>query len=250
MKTLLLIDVGNSRIKWAVEDDQGLHLGMPFDQALESLQEALEATWGDLTQPEAIALSNVAGAVVESLIIAWIRKAWQLEVFIAKTQVEAGSIINGYREPQALGVDRWLGLLGLQSVTSLPAMIVDCGTAITIDILDPLGRHQGGYIAPGLQTMQAALTGNTHALQSFHLPATVNASPQRETSKGMAAGCLLAAVGLIEGVYHQESQRADGPLSMILIGGDADRIAPHLKAPFHIDQTLILRGLKEAWLRA
>ncbi|NDE33287.1 MAG: type III pantothenate kinase [Gammaproteobacteria bacterium] len=249
MKTLLLIDVGNSRIKWAVEDDQGLHLGKPFDLALESLHEALQAAWGDLTPPEAVALSNVAGAIVESLIIAWIRSTWQREVFIAKTLAEAEGIINGYREPQTLGVDRWLGLLGLQSVTSLPAMIVDCGTAITIDILDPLGRHQGGYIAPGLQTMAAALTANTHALKSLLLPAIVRSSPERETAGGIAAGCLLAAVGLIERVYHQESQRADGPFSMILIGGDADRIAPHLKAPFRIDQTLILRGLKEAWLR-
>lgn len=248
MKSLLLLDVGNSRIKWAMEDDQGLHWGEPFCYALEGLQAALQGAWGDLNPPAAVALSNVAGAVVESLIIAWVRSAWQKEVFIAKTGVEAEGIINGYRHPQTFGVDRWLGLLGLQSVASLPAIIVDCGTAITIDVVDPLGRHQGGYIVPGLRTMQAALTRNAHALQSLEGPAMVTLSPARESAGGVAAGCLLAAVGLIERVYHQECQQADSPASMVLMGGDADRIGTHLTAPFKIDQTLILRGLKRAFL--
>jgi type III pantothenate kinase len=231
-----------------MEDDQGLHLGEPFVCDSEGLHQALQKAWGDLTPPSAVALSNVAGAVIESLIIGWIHSAWQREVFIAKTEAEAEGLINGYRQPQTLGVDRWLGLLGLQSVTSLPAMIVDCGTAITMDILDPQSRHQGGYIAPGLRAMEAALIGNTHALQTRLVPARVNSLPGRETAEGIAAGCLLAAVGLIERVYHQEMMRADSPFNMVLMGGDADRIATHLTVPCIIDQTLIFKGLKWVWL--
>lgn len=251
MTCRLLVDVGNSRIKWALLSPEGLSLFPPFESDPKDLKASLDQAWGALSPPSAVALSNVRGEVVESLILDWVRSTWKIEVFVAKTQDKAGDLLNGYKEPQTLGVDRWLGLLGLSTIASLPAMIVDLGTAITLDLLDHEGQHQGGYIAPGLRAMHEALAGKTHALKAPAVEAPIQGAPAKDTAEGITLGCCLAAAGLIEKVAFQARGKNTLPLTVVLTGGDAESIGSHLSIPYRIDQTLIFKGLERMyWPRA
>jgi len=242
-RQVLLVDIGNSRLKWAFWRAGELHPGMPFPSASQGLSGRLTQSWAALTPPAAVYAANVAGPCVEASLQAWVERHWGLPVRFARTEAEGGGVINGYRHPERLGVDRWLALVGLRRHYPLPACVLDCGTAITLDYLDAEGRHQGGLIAPGLQSMRSVLASKTHQLGGIDDVTTVNPCLARDTHEGIQAGCLHACAGLIEKVVKELRQREDDELHLVMTGGDAAIIGQVLAYPHHQDEQLVLRGL-------
>ena len=240
---ILLVDIGNSRVKWAFWWEGELRSGLPFASDSQGLGGRLSQSWGALAPPAAVYAANVAGPSVEDTLQEWIEHRWGLPVQFALTESEGGGVINGYRQPERLGVDRWLALVGLRRHYPIPACVVDCGTAITLDYLDAEGRHQGGLIAPGLQSMRSVLASNTHQLGSIDDATTVNPRLARDTNEGIQSGCLRACAGLIETVVKDLRQREDDQLHLVMTGGDAAIIGQLLGSPYHQDEHLVLRGL-------
>lgn len=234
----LLIDMGNSRLKWAMTTAGQIMAGPPLANDRVDRQ-ALIKLWKGLYRPRRIAVSCVGAGHLLELVQSVARDLWlDIDIILVKSQAQAFGVINAYQQPEKLGVDRWLSLVAVWQKYHRPACIVDCGTAITVDLINAEGRHQGGMISPGLTLMKNALVQGTAALKSddTHYPF----EPANSTEAAIYSGTLAAAVGLIEHVMSKQPTN----LQLILTGGDAELIAGQLNvAPSIVDKDLVLRGL-------
>jgi type III pantothenate kinase len=234
----LLVDIGNSRVKWAVEQAGSIRQGAGIDYRQVNLRDELQRTWLLLAAPRKLAIASVAAPRMMDNIVELARSLWPaLELVAPVTQAVAFGVSNAYRQPEKLGIDRWLALLAAHHRYPGHSCVVDCGTAITVDIIDSNGRHCGGLISPGLLSMKKALAADTVAL-GFN-PLQCGGGLADTTAAGIDNGTLLAAVGLIEAVLNRQDQSCQ----LILSGGDAALIAAQLQLPCIVDAELVLKGL-------
>lgn len=233
----LLIDIGNSRIKWAAEQKQQLVSGQSLINTVLNRQRLVKL-WKYLPKPQHIALACVSASYILEQVLAVISELWpETDIIHARSEACAFGVYNAYPQPEKLGVDRWLALIASRRYYQTPLCIVDCGTAITVDLMDGEGRHQGGLISPGLTLMKKALANGAQALE-FN-PQCYRLEPANFTEAAIDSGALYAAIGLIESVLARHAKN----YRLILTGGDAGRIAPALSATPVIDDDLVLRGL-------
>jgi len=233
----LVVDMGNTRLKWAVVNNEQLVTGEPlFNQQLNE-QELLKR-WQHLTPPERIALACVTANDTLALVIAVAVALWPcVKIIRVNSERQSFGIINAYTPPEKLGVDRWLALVAARHFYTIPACIVDCGTAITVDLINAQGQHLGGLISSGVMMMKKSLAAGTAALAFDNTRYPLEAA--NFTEAAIYSGTLLAAIGLIEQVLAKQTD----VLSVILTGGDAALIAPHLSVTPLVDADLVLRGL-------
>jgi type III pantothenate kinase len=233
----LLVDIGNTRLKWALLQDGGLVTGRALVNQQITRHELVE-TWNMLTPPERLAIACVSSTPLLELVLVVAVELWPVvKIVQVKSEAHAFGVHNAYQQPEKLGVDRWLALVAVRNRYQKPACIVDCGTAITIDLIDADGKHQGGMISPGLTLMRKSLAAGTAALQ-FH-ETNYEFGPANFTEAAIYSGTLSAAVGLIENVLTKQPNA----MSVILTGGDADIIARQLRVKPVVDADLVLRGL-------
>ncbi|MBL1264597.1 type III pantothenate kinase [Methylomicrobium sp. RS1] len=233
----LLVDIGNSRLKWATTMPGGFVVGTAIENhALTEVR--LAEAWGRLPKPDRLAISCVsARRLAETVHLAAARLWPGIAVFEAKSEAQAFGVTNAYLQPEKLGVDRWLALLAARRHYASPVCIADCGTAITLDLLDEHGRHLGGMISPGLELMKKSLSAGTAAL--IYEDSAFAVGPANHTGAAIYSGVVSAAAGLIEHVF---SAQADS-CRLLLTGGDAPLIASQLGFSYRIDPDLVLRGL-------
>ena len=239
---LWLVDIGNSRLKWARSESGRLTPGAAFASKCSALTAHLERHWSSVGCPDAVYVSNVAGSEIARRLEEWVSARWGSPVIFARSEPQRDGVVNGYVQPECLGVDRWLGLLALHRDYALPACLVDCGTAITLDLLDAAGRHQGGLIAPGLATMKGALLAGANGI-AMEATAGHTGLLGRNTVACVESGVRLACAGLIEKAVRELSTQSDRHVLVVLTGGDAAAIAHHLALPWHLDEHIVLRGL-------
>lgn len=239
---LLLVDAGNSRIKWALAGSGGLEPGRAVASGVAGLAGRLDEAWQHLDRPESVHVSNVAGPAVAEVLSAWIHARWGLEPCFVRSEAAAHGVTNGYRQPERLGVDRWVGLVGLSRGLNLPACLVDCGTALTLDLLLPGGHHAGGLIAPGYATMKRALYLDASGIPDVATVADLTGLG-RDTADGVEQGVILACAGLVEKTVRQLNRAHDAAITLVLTGGDAARIAPYIALDHRLDENMVLRGL-------
>jgi type III pantothenate kinase len=240
----LLIDIGNSRIKWCELVDGQLtqmHAAV-YDQ--NSIAEWCAAHLADRQQPDAVLVSNVAGAEVSDALTAWCRDYWRLNPWFARTEQRAAGITNGYTDSNQLGVDRWLALIAVRRLTTAPACAISCGTAVTMDVMNAAGEHLGGVIAPGLELMRTALNAATLGARTTG-PLFAGLALGRSTESGIAGGGSYAIVGLIERVIADLHQQLAGNIQCYMTGGGAGSLAPlcRLPVPVRVIDDLVLQGL-------
>lgn len=241
----LLLDAGNTRIKWAELGDKGLERsGSLPTKSIRNQLSALDAAWESLNQPRGVALSNVAGPEVREALSAYVQNRWGMPVQIAVSRSEGSGVRSAYRVPESLGIDRWLALIATRARYELPAVIVDAGSAVTIDLLNGEGRHEGGYILPGRMAMVSALVRGTAQLA---LPSTERGAglqPARDTDTALSSGAVLALVGGIDHVFREHAlvNESRSPV-LVLTGGDADLLASLLASPAKKHPDLVLEGL-------
>ena len=256
----LLIDAGNRRLKWATAG-----AGNGGGDALDGrsgafvlnadIADALAAQWAQLAKPErpaSVWVSCVARPEIRQAIAEVARNAWSLEpVFIASKARQAG-IVNGYPSPASLGSDRWAALVAAGNLFARqPVIVVDAGTAVTVDALDSTGFFRGGVIFPGVRGMRSALCEQTEIALSGGEdengdPAEAPDATATDTRSAVAHGALLAVAGGIDLAIARQrnSLQTDHPDCQVLAtGGDAARIAPLLTAEVRIVPDLVLRGL-------
>lgn len=231
---LLCLDAGNTRLKWGLRTrDAWLAQGALPHDAIASLAAQLPAT------PDRILACNVAGPAVATHIEALAATlAIPLDWF--RSSPAAAGVTNGYATPAQLGADRWAALIGARALHAGPALVVLAGTATTIDVLSAEGRFCGGLILPGLDLMRTSLARNTAGLPEatgqFALLPT-------NTDDAIVSGTLQATLGAIERMAAQACRPAIADFSVILSGGAAEALAPHLSLPVRRVAHLVLEGL-------
>jgi len=231
----LLLDVGNSRLKWALADAAGLRDGGAVEHG--GNPAAAAASIG-LDRPDAIWIANVTGAALGGQLAAALDARFAVAPRFAAVQAEYAGLRVAYAEPQRLGIDRWLALLAAWTETRGAVCVVSAGTALTFDVVNAQGQHLGGVIAPGLLTMQQAVLGATR------FPAT---GPAPVYSEGLGAdtdacvrqGALHAGAGMIERLSVRHAPGA----ARLITGGDTALLVPHLRAGWTIRPSLVMEGL-------
>lgn len=250
----LLIDMGNTRLKWAITTGGQLIIGQPLFNALINREELLKL-WKSIYRPRRLVISCVsANRLLEVVQLVALELWLDVDIILVKSQAQAFGVINAYQQPEKLGVDRWLSLIAVWQQYHIPACIVDCGTAITVDLIAADGKHQGGLICPGLTLMKESLGQGTEALPISEinyavgrisslpiatLPPFLAVGLADFTEAAIYNGTLMAAIGLIEHVLAKQPEN----IRLILTGGDAELIAEHLAVASIVDPDLVLRGL-------
>lgn len=234
----LLLDIGNTRLKWAWWD-HGLKPGGAQAHAGHSPEAVLAAI--DLKlMPTEIWAASVAAPVLRAAVEDWAMRHSALTVRWVKSQPFACGVHNAYAQADRLGVDRWLAVIGAYHRARGAACVVDAGTALTLDAVDARGRHLGGLIAPGLSTQRQSLRSHTQVRADE--PDQTLEWLGRDTDHAVAWGSLHGIVGLIERVYAGIC-REHGTITPFITGGEASRLLPHLGADWVIAPQLVLEGL-------
>ena len=239
---LLLVDAGNTRVKWALARDEAA----PGDwistgAALHADLDAASANWQGQDVTRAI-VSNVAGPDLRARLAGLIGPV-DTEWF-ASGASRAG-LVNGYREPERLGCDRFAAAIGARALAPGQALVVaTCGTATTIDAVSADGRFVGGMILPGLALMAGALARNTAQLPQALPGATPPPLFADNTHDAIVSGCLSAQAGAIERAVASHSQGMEqGMAACIVSGGAAPYVAPALKLAHRMVDNIVLVGL-------
>ncbi|MBU9403420.1 type III pantothenate kinase [Burkholderia multivorans] len=246
----LLIDAGNSRIKWALADAQRTLVRTgAFGHTRDG---GADPDWADLPRPRGAWISNVAGADVGARLDALLDARWPgLPRTTIRSRPAQCGVTNGYTTPEQLGSDRWAGLIGARAAfPDEHLLIATFGTATTLEALRADGRFTGGLIAPGWALMMRALGTHTAQLPTLTtdiasgLLADAQAQPfQVDTPRSLSAGCLYAQAGLIERAWRDLAVAWQAPVRLVLAGGAADEIARALTLPHTRHDALILSGL-------
>ena len=245
---LLLIDAGNTRVKWAIPEPGlaaslppvWLHLGSVSHDELDNLA----ATWAALPIRR-ILISNVAGDAIWQRLLTLLAASVPAVVAerFASTLACAG-LKNGYRRPAQLGSDRFASAIAAHALYPQRALIVaTCGTATTIDAVNPDGIFLGGMILPGLQLMAQSLASNTAQLPQVAASLSLHTLFADNTDQAIASGCINAQVGAIMRAHDDLATSQDQPVNCIISGGAAIYLTPHLGISCHHVDNLVLTGL-------
>ena len=234
----LLIDIGNSRLKWATQVDGNIAFGDSVDYRATTFIKQLHKAWQFSESPSHIVLASVASETIALEVLTFCRDLWPNSTpRIPRATAYAYGVSNAYARPESLGIDRWLGILGAFKEYADDVCIVDCGTAITLDVVSKTGQHLGGLIAPGLSMMTKALVAETALLKEVQ--PTARTMLATETRQAIASGIVMAVVGLIEGSLSRWAPNA----RLILTGGDAEFVSEALSLTNILDPLLVFRGL-------
>ncbi|BEV72846.1 MULTISPECIES: type III pantothenate kinase [unclassified Paludibacterium] len=232
---ILLIDAGNTRIKWAVyQGEQCLAQGALEHQAIETLSAQLAS----------FSLARAYGAaVVQPEVCHRIEQQLPCPLQWVETAVVTAGVRNHYVDPRQMGVDRWLAVLAARRLVQGDVVVASAGTALTVEALTAEGDYLGGLIMPGYRLMLDALAKNTARLDQ---PAGQWCDFPQQTADALASGALDAMAGAIGRLRLRLAQHTGRPLAPLLLsGGDAGKIAPLLASPCEIVDNLVLTGLLE-----
>lgn len=232
----LLIDIGNTRLKWAFERDgqfaetgAAVHDGEPARVIAALPSAAVEAVW----------IAQVTGAAHEAALRDAVHGHYAQRPQFARSGAEWQGLRNAYREPERLGVDRWLAMIAVWRARRGAACVIDAGTALTADVIDRDGRHLGGFIAAGLEAQQRAVLGSTR-FATRRVDAAYDDGLGKDTETCVRQGALLACVGAIE----RARALAGADCAAWLTGGDASALRPHLGAGYEHHPQLVFEGLR------
>ena len=239
---ILLLDAGNSSVKWGVCEAGSIAAGGSFMYRGNDFNHLADQSWSDLQAPADIYIASVAGKDLEEQLTGWIRQHWDMSPVFIKTSAQACGVSNAYTVAENLGVDRWAALVGAYHHGTGAVCVVDCGSAITVDMLAADGVHRGGLILPGVEMMRHILLKNTAVdnLFSTQAAATLFAT---STEGAINSGGLYMAVAAIDRIVADMTAELDTAPDVVVTGGDASRILTLLACPAHHDPELVLKGL-------
>lgn len=242
----LLVDIGNTRIKWSFGDmdRQVLDSGRAFQHRNRpDLTAQLNQHWAALQPPTRIWVSNVSGAEIENQISHWVHLNWGVKASLIKEIPRLPGMTSQY-SLEAIGMDRWMAILGLNARYQLPAIVIDCGTAITADILVAGPKHLGGLIMPGMVIMRESLSQGAKAL-----PAVIDCQFDGigcNTAQAISSGLLNAVAGMVDRLVAQVQGLGYPTPQLVLTGGDAGLMAPVLGGQVAIEPDLVLYGIQQS----
>lgn len=244
---ILLVDIGNSRVKWACLSGGQMIAGLPAVHRGREPLTLWDMMWPSLPVPQRLLVATVSAPALSESLSAWTRTHWSLTPEFVRADGWALGVTNGYRQPETLGVDRWLALIGarqLPETCTRPICVVDCGTALTADVLTTEGEHLGGWIAPGLVLMRRQLVMEAAALAGINLPVSRGGHGfGRETGEAIMEGTRQACVGFVVQSLATAQQQLGARPALVVTGGGAEELMPSLPEGARLCPDLVLRGL-------
>lgn len=242
--TTLLVDIGNTRIKWA---RLGTRLGQGKAAAHSGWRAADYARhlFAAVPRPRRVVVASVAGAAVNQTLAAAARRAGAA-VELVTVPRRGGGVTVGYVEPWRLGVDRFAAAVGAHEIfAGLPVCVVGVGTAMTIDLVGADGRHRGGVIVPAPNLMVETLLANTHGIRRRAQGGAVGDRGifGRSTRDAIERGSRYAAAALVDRAVEEASSLLGREPLVVLTGGDARLVRPLLRSRCVAVPDLVLRGL-------
>jgi type III pantothenate kinase len=232
----LLVDAGNTRIKWGLLDGTGIVKTGAIPTADAAL---LHGEWGGTVAPKHMVASNVAGDSVEAHLEHTCENAG-MTLRMVRSEAEQLGVVNGYRDPAQLGSDRWAALIAAHHGGKGHKLVVNVGTALTIDALAEGGRFLGGLIVPGPALMRRSLDRGTAGLRLTE--GALHDFPE-STPDAITSGAIQACVGAIVRMHGVMTAQGMAPRQVILSGGAAAELAPHLPLSPTLRENLVLEGL-------
>lgn len=239
---ILLLDAGNTSVKWGLCKAGDIVTGGSFIHRGKNVNDLADRSWSELKMPAGIYIANVAGEDTAKQLSGWIVKQWGITPVFISTTGQACGVTNAYAVPEHLGVDRWAALIGAHHQGNSALCIVDCGTAITVDMLAADGMHQGGLILPGVEMMKRMLLKNTAVKSTSCTQASANLFAM-DTEDAINSGALYMAVAAIDRIVADMAATPGAHPDVVLTGGDASRILTLLACPARHDPELVLKGL-------
>lgn len=237
--TDLLIDVGNSGVKWALLDASELEVKRYRSDSGRLAQELWRAAGSDVP----VWVSSVAGEEADRVLRAALAQVGFSNTHFCSTPERECGLVNSYSDPHRLGVDRWLAMLGAWCRERGPLMVVDAGSALTCDLVSDAGQHLGGYILPGPAMMESSLLAGTSRIR-YDEANEPSLEAGRDTAACVSAGVWSAALGAIASIRERYPR-----YRVIVTGGDAPTLrALGLQGEWH--PNLVLQGLAERAGRA
>ncbi len=239
-----LVDIGNTRIKWALYDGQ--RLGQHGTAVHRDVRDAALQTFARTLPKEVtrLVVANVAGDAMAQGLRAVMSGRAEIE-FVA-TSAERFGVRCAYAEPQRLGVDRWLAVLAAFHRAGGAACVIDSGTAVTFDAVAGDGAHLGGLILPGARLLAAALDRNTSNIGATPTP---GGAPKglallgRDTATAVGHGVMLAISAALDRAVSAVATAGGAAPRVYLTGGDAVELGPWLETKVEARADLVLEGL-------
>ena len=242
---ILLVDLGNTFLKWAEFSDNVLNHYSRENIRDNDITWILDNSWSVLDKPERILISSVASSSQYQHIVTWIKNRWQLIPERVVSPSSGHGVDNSYSEPANLGSDRWLAMVAAYQHHKSGVCIIDCGTAITADIVLANGQHLGGYIVPGLQMMQQTLLNDTAGIiGKLQKPSIVTLlEPGTSTTECIQRGAITSALGFIDKIQSYLEHNFEDEFTYLFTGGDAEYLIPHLTIKVYHAPLLVLDGM-------
>jgi type III pantothenate kinase len=245
--TRLLVDVGNSRVKWARLEQGVLGEQQAAEHGGWSLGDWRAALFECEPVTRVVAVC-VAGDATFAALDAAARAATGHTVERVTTRREAAGGVNGYAAPSLRGAGRWVAAIGAYRHVRGACVVADIGTAATIDVVGPDGRHRGGYIVPGPRLMVASLLEGTSDLETFRAssPPPAGCAPFADNTRdAIERGCRVALAAWIERCVADAAGLVGAAPRLVLTGGAMGEVRPWLRGPVESLPDLVLRGLAE-----
>lgn len=243
---ILEVDAGNTCIKWRLMEykekkNEKILSDIVFSPvSTDVFPDSFYQQLKDLEQVEIneIRVSNVRGERFKNSFSLFCNEQFALKVNYASVQAEFAGLKNAYQDFATLGVDRWLAMLAAYSAVRSAVCVVDCGSAMTIDLVNAGGQHEGGFIVPGIQLMKRSLGEHTANL-TYHPDPNISLEPGKKTAEAINHGVLNMLLGMMERVKKQWGH----DLHWYLCGGDAALISPFITWQHELRPELVLDGL-------
>ena len=266
MKTLL-VDAGNSHLKWAMLSDDEINgentlteqisISHQYELPIEIFEKIVTANKDSHTVLMVSVLGSTFSRAAEKIAL-----AQEMKFIEVTSEKELSNIKNGYKDPTKLGADRFVGIISAHHLHNTSTnnkhacIVIDSGTATTIDAVDINGKHLGGVILPGLHLCSESLLENTELLGLWGNEAN-EFTPDcfsTETTQAIASGCLLGHAGAIEHICNMMEQKLikqsgeaneESPLvKRVICGGAAESLLPYMEDEYDLQQNLLMFGLK------
>ncbi|TFY98946.1 type III pantothenate kinase [Ramlibacter humi] len=247
--SFLAIDIGNTRLKWALYDHArpGAAVLAQGAEFLEHIERLAEGPWASLPAPELMLGCAVAADAVRRRAEEQVEEAWGLPAHWVHASPSESGLTNGYDHPARLGADRWVAMVGarhrmLAQGPERPIVVVMVGTAVTVEAIDTGGRFLGGFILPGHGIMLRALESGTAGL---HVPTGEVREFPTNTSDALTSGGTYAIAGAVERMVQHVRRHCGAEPACFMTGGAGWKMAPHMSVPFELVEGLIFDGLLE-----
>jgi len=236
----LLIDQGNTRLKWVLARGVELEEDSAGHGSLAAFMQAFGPE--NPVRPDVVLFSSVADQADVLALSEFCASRWGLKPQLLESTEQRGAVSSAYSEPGTLGVDRWLAIVGAVARYGKPVVVWDLGTASTLDAVDSEGQHLGGMIYPGPATMLKSLSRDTK-LRVPRDSAGATLRPGDSTADCIRNGVLAAQVGALNQFLRNLPQEpGDEPL-IVVTGGAASVILPLLDFEHNHDPWLVFRGM-------